>query len=55
MRKEVKLYLIIFFLVVLLVLEFIFFGGLELLFKLAQEINAASENFIEFINNLIKG
>ena len=53
MRKEHKLYIIIGFLILLLILEFVFLGGLELLFKLAQEVNAASENFIEFINDLI--
>jgi len=53
MKREHKLHLIIVFLIILLVLEFFFFGGLELLFKLAEEINAASLNFIEFINELI--
>ena len=55
MRKEIKFYIIIGFLVLLLVLEFVFLGGLESLFKLAEEINAASENFIELINDLIRG
>ena len=53
MRKEHKLYLIIGFLVLLLVLEFVFLGGLELLYKLAEEVNSAGLNFIEFINELI--
>ena len=53
MRKELKLYIIIGFLLLLMILEFVFFGGLELLFKLAEEINSAGLNFIEFINNLI--
>ena len=55
MRKEIKFYIIIGFLVLLLVLEFFFLGGLELLFKLAQEINSAGLNFIDFINDLIRG
>jgi len=53
MKKEIKLYIIIVFLILLLVLEFVFLGGLELLFKLAQEVNSAGLNFIEFINELI--
>ena len=53
MRKEIKLYIIIGFLVLLLVLEFFFLGGLELLYKLAQEVNSAGLNFIECINDLI--
>jgi len=53
MRKELKLYIIIGFLLLLMILEFVFFGGLELLFKLAEEINSAGLNFIEFINDLI--
>ena len=53
MRKEIKLYITIGFLLLLLVLEFVFLGGLELLFKLAQEVNSAGLNFIEFINELI--
>jgi len=53
MRKELKFYIIIGFLVLLLVLEFFFLGGLELLYKLAQEVNSAGVNFIECINDLI--
>jgi len=53
MRKEIKFYIIIGFLVLLLILEFIFLGGLELLFKLAQEVNSTSENFIEELLKLI--
>ena len=53
MKKEFKLYLIIFFLVLLLILEFVFLGGLELLLQLAEEVNAASENFIENMLELI--
>ena len=53
MRKEIKLYIIIGLLILLLVLEFFFLGGLELLFKLAQEVNSAGLKFIECINDLI--
>ena len=55
MKREIKLYIIIGFLVLLLVLEFFFLGGLELLYKLSQEVNSAGLNFIEFINDLIQG
>ena len=49
MKREIKLYIIIGFLVLLLVLEFFFLGGLQLLFQMAQEVNSASEEFIKLI------
>ena len=53
LQQATKFKIIIVFLILLLVLEFFFLGGLELLFKLAQEVNAAGLNFIECINDLI--
>ena len=53
MKREFKFYIIIGFLVLLLVLEFVFLGGLELLLQLAEEVNSASENFIENMLELI--
>ena len=49
-----KLQIIIFFLVLLLILEFFFLGGLELVLKLAEEVNSAGGDFINFILELIK-
>ena len=49
MRKELKLYIIIGLLIILMCLEFAFLGGLQLLFQMAQEVNSASEEFIKLI------
>ena len=53
LRERHKFYIIIGLLILLLILEFVFLGGLELLLQLAQEVNAASENFIENVLKLI--